>query len=58
MQALDLFDSWGGFRARLSELRKEGYNIKDEFIKTNSNKLIKRYWLEKNILKPEQLKLL
>ena len=41
----------GGFRARISELReevkKDGLVIKDKFIKLNSGKITKSYWIEK-----------
>ena len=49
LEALNLFNVYGGFRARISEIIKDGYNIKSKFIKTNSGKSIKQYWIESQI---------
>lgn len=58
LTALNKLQILGGFRARISELReevrKEGYVLKDKFIKLESGKQIKTYWLE-NI--PGQIKI-
>lgn len=32
--------------SRISELRRLGYNIKDEYIKVDSGKHVKIYWME------------
>ena len=45
--ALDKFGCYGGFRARCAEIRKIYPNeFKSEFIKLDSGKMIKSYWLE------------
>lgn len=58
LTALQNLQILGGFRARISELRyevvKEGYVLKDKFIKLPSGKSIKSYWLEKQ---PGQIKI-
>jgi len=58
LTALNHLGILGGFRARISELReefsKEGYILKDKFIKLESGKQIKKYWLEQI---PGQLKI-
>lgn len=39
---------FGCFRlaARINDLRRQGYDVKDRWIKTPTNKRIKEYWLE------------
>ena len=33
--------------ARIADIRKKGYEIKDEFIKLRSGKRVKSYWIPK-----------
>lgn len=45
---MDLFNNGGGFdyRKRVSELRKDGYEITSKWMKTNGSRF-KRYFLER-----------
>ena len=45
LKALEVVGSWGGFRARISELRKQGKKIKDRWVKTDDGKRYKEYFL-------------
>lgn len=46
LKALEVIGSWGGFRARISELRKErNIPIKDRWVKTEDGKRYKEYYL-------------
>lgn len=46
--AFKRFDILGGFRARSSDLRKQGHDIRGEFIKTKSGKIYKSYYMNNN----------
>jgi len=47
IEALKLF---GSFRlgARIADLKEGGHDIKSEFVKTESGKRVKSYWIESN----------
>ncbi|MBV6478700.1 MAG: hypothetical protein HGGPFJEG_01457 [Ignavibacteria bacterium] len=46
LKALELVGSWGGFRARISELRTQrNIAVKDRWIKTEDGKRYKEYFL-------------
>lgn len=49
LEALSLFQSLGGFRTRISELKAEGNDIRKEMIRVESGKHIARYWLKEEI---------
>lgn len=46
--ALDALDLCGTMKlsSRVGELKKKGYNIRDEYIRVESGKHVKIYWME------------
>lgn len=47
LTALEALDKFGSFRlaSRISELKRLGYQIQSETIKTDTGKHIKKYWI-------------
>lgn len=51
LEGLKMFESWGGFRTRMSEIKKQldsennGRKLDSEFIKLESGKKVKQYFI-------------
>jgi hypothetical protein len=48
MDALNLFNCWA-LSSRISDLKKEGHDIKSELVKGENGKRYSRYWLEQKV---------
>ena len=45
---IEALEKFGSFRlgARIADLRADGHDIKSEFVKTDTGKHVKSYWIE------------
>ena len=51
LDALTKFNSLGGYRARIAELKKEHpEQIDSKFVKLKSGKTVKKHWLKKEFI--------
>lgn len=42
-----MFCGTTSLHSRLAEIRRAGYEIKDEWVRTGTGKRVKKYWIEK-----------